>query len=287
MKAVLFEFPPSVTRSFHVELDEGPFFYVPLHFHLHLQLTLILESKGTRFVGDSIGHFEAGDLVLIGSNVPHAFRNDPTHYEEGSTRMARAISAFFLPDFLGHKFQDLPEAEPLSKLIEAAGRGILVTGETRKRVSPMMEELVDKKGFPRLLHFCQILYEIAISPDLEILVQHETPRNLTQTDSGKLNRVLNHVMQNFHEEVKLDHVSTLANMRPTAFCRYFKRSTRKTFGQFLTEVRVSHACKLLREGNFSITQIAYQCGFNNMSNFNRRFKAITEMTPRSYMQAHR
>lgn len=282
MKPVFLQISHSLEESFKVSLDEGPFFYTPLHFHFACQLTLILKSQGTRFVGDNIERFEEGDMVFIGSNLPHVFRNDPAYYEKNAGMKASAVHTFFAPDFLGDLFMDLPETTGITQLIHQAKRGIKITGVTRNTVREKVLNMLKVKGFERLLELLNILHILSVSPDLEFLSNHTPDLSLKKSDSHKINDVFNYVMDQYAGPIKLDEVAAIANMTPTAFCRYFKRSTRKTFSQFLTEIRVGHACKLLVEENYPVSEIGFLSGFHNVSNFNRRFKEVTGHTPKEY-----
>ncbi|WNJ17032.1 AraC family transcriptional regulator [Pontibacter sp. G13] len=286
MKALHFPLPVSSKESFHVEYDEGPYFFAPLHFHRELQLTWILESTGTRIVGDSIERFEEQEVVLIGSNVPHVFRNDPPYYDKDSELKAKMLSVFFMPDFSGRAFLELPECEQIHQLVHQAEYGIVLEGDLRNWVIGRMKKLYDHEGFLKLMAFLEILHQISISEEKRFLSTNPVQFTPTKADSHKLNEVFNYVMKHFQDEVRLEAVAEIASMSPTAFSRYFKRQTRKNFSQFLTEIRVGHACKMLLEDQFSIAQIAYQCGFNNISNFNRRFKAVTQLTPSDYQRKH-
>ncbi|MDX2250283.1 MAG: AraC family transcriptional regulator [Bacteroidia bacterium] len=286
MKAIFFQIPQSLGESFSISLDEGPYFFTPLHFHYACQLSLILESTGTRFVGDNIERFEAGDLILLGSNIPHVFRNDPAYYETGSPIKARAIHVFFTPDFPGEKFMSLPETTAIRQLLIHAGRGLKIMGKTREIITEKMLHIREKQGLPRLLELLGILDILSHSTELIFLSSRVSDPSLKKSDSDKINDVFNFVMGNYQEEVRLEQVASVAHMSPTAFCRYFKRSTQKTFSQFLNEIRIGHACRLLREERFPIAEIGFICGFNNTSNFNRRFKTITGFTPKEYQRKH-
>ncbi|MEZ4775200.1 MAG: AraC family transcriptional regulator [Bacteroidia bacterium] len=286
MKPIFFQIPQSLGESFSISLDEGPYFFTPLHFHYACQLSLILESTGTRFVGDNIERFEAGDLVLLGSNIPHVFRNDPVYYESGSHLKARAIHAFFTPDFPGEKFMSLPETAAIRQLILQAGRGLKIMGQTRKIITEKMLQIGGREGLPRLLELLSMLDILSRSSELVFLSSRVSDPSLKKSDSDKINDVFNFVMGNYQDDIRLDQIASVAHMSPTAFCRYFKRSTQKTFSQFLNEIRIGHACRMLREESFPISEIGFLCGFNNTSNFNRRFKNITTFTPKEYQKKH-
>ncbi|MDN5200094.1 AraC family transcriptional regulator [Fulvivirgaceae bacterium BMA10] len=286
MKPLLFRVPKSDEESFKVQVDDQDYFYDPLHFHPELQLTLILESKGTRFIGDSIGSFKAGDVFLIGPNLPHVFRNDKQYYEKENNLRARAISIFFTLDSLGKDFFSLPETIHIQKLLKKSSQGIKIKHKTRTKVIHLMEKIEELDKFGKLLQFLKILDVISHDHELECLSSISFGSSFSESDSKKINDVFEYVVKNFSNEIKLDDVASVANLSTTAFCRFFKLRTRKTFTQFLNEIRIGHACKLLLEEDLNITEICYQCGFNNISHFNRQFKNITSYTPTDYLRVH-
>ncbi|BDD10688.1 AraC family transcriptional regulator [Fulvitalea axinellae] len=285
-KPLLFKIPSSDKESFKVVFDDQPYFYDPLHFHPELQLTYIMEGSGTFFIGDHIQNFKAGDVILIGSNLTHVFRNDKVYYEEGSDLRAKAVSFFFTEESFGTDFFSLPECYRIKKLLERSSRGVQVRGETRRKVASMMRKVKEYDGFRRLLFFLEILSCIALSDEVEYLSSVGYTRYLREADSRKINDVFEYVLTNFPYQVKLQEVAEIANMSVTSFCRYFKLRTRKTFSLFLNEIRVGHACKLLKSNKHNVSEICYECGFNNISNFNRQFKAITGYTPTEFKRRY-
>lgn len=281
--AINYQLEPSPGESFKVLLDEGPYFFTPFHFHRECQLTLILEGTGTRFIGDNVERFAAGDVVLIGANLPHVFRNDPHFYEEQGGLMARAISIFFVPEFLGPVFWDHPETRQVSDWIRAASRGIVFEGETRRQAGRAMKAILSMRpGFPRLMSILDLLYKLFRSSESRFLSDGNILPVFRPSDSHKLHSVFEFVMNHYHREIRQEEVAGLASMTPAAFSRYFKRQTRKTFTEFILEVRIAQACKLLIEEDLSIGEVAFRCGFHNISNFNRRFKMTQGRTPREY-----
>ena len=285
--AVRYDFGDSKTESFKVLLDEGAYFFTPFHFHRECQLTLILEGNGTRFIGDSVARFGAGDLVLIGSGLPHVFRNDPHYYQPNAGLQAKAISIFFIPEFLGEEFWSHPENRFLSAWLQTSNRGVVFHGETRRRAAEEMKRIEGMKpGFPRLLALLDLLYRLFRSEEHQYLSEDSSGKpTFRLSDSHKLHKVFEYVMNHFREEVRLDEVASLASMSTPAFSRYFRRQTRKTFTEFLLDIRMAEASKLLLETDASIGEIAFRCGFQNLSNFNRRFKAVKKSTPRDFRSA--
>lgn len=280
---VQYKFEPSREESFKVLLDEGPYFFTPFHFHRECQITLILEGNGTRFIGENVERFTAGDIVLIGSNLPHVFRNDPHYYQEDAGLTARAISVFFLPEFMEKGFWDRPETKLLAEWIAQSSRGVVFEGETRRQAARELKNIMElEPGFPRLMALLNLLYRLFRSSEARFLSAPDSQPAFRPGDSHKLHQIFEYVMENFHQEIRLEDVAELASMTPAAFSRYFKRQTRKTFTEFILDIRIAQACKLLIEEETPIGEIAFRCGFNNISNFNRRFKMVKGRTPRAY-----
>lgn len=288
MKPVLYSFPKTQQESFSVQTEEGlPHFYDVLHYHPELQITIILESYGTYFIGDSIERFQAGDIFLIGPNLPHVFRNDQAFYQDQSTLRASFISMYFNDQSFGKEFFKLPEMWHTDQLLKKASRGIKAQGRTKVIVGEKMKRLVSLEGFDRFLMLLSILNTIATSTEWEYISKVSFSAPQKETESKKINDVFDYIMNHFNSAISLEAVAAVANMSTTAFSRYFKQRTQKTFSNFLSDVRIGHACKLLIEGEYNITEISYACGYNNISNFNRQFKAITKHTPSEYLKRYK
>lgn len=288
MKPVLYSFPKTGRESFSVQIeDDIPHFYDVLHYHPEWQITLIKESVGTRFIGDSIERFSAGDIFMIGPNLPHVFRNDKTFYEEGSDLRASFVSMYLNDSSFGTEFFHLPETRHLRLLMKKAFRGIRVMGETRKKAATLIEQVVNTEGFDRFLALLSLLNCLATSNELDYISNMSFYRPQKEIDSKKINDVFDFVMKNFSKTITLEEVATVASMTPTSFSRYFRQRTQKTFSNFLNEVRIGHACKLLLEGDYNVSEISYECGYNNISNFNRQFKAMTKFTPSEYLKRYK
>ncbi len=285
MKAQLEQVPLCTDSSFLVREFNVPYFEAPLHFHPVFELTLITESKGKRFIGDHIDDFEVDDLVFMGPDLPHFYRCDPEYYANNPEVRARAIIIQFSDDFLGSAFFSIPEMAAIQTLLERSGRGICYYGETRKTIIGKLKAIRYAQGVEKLTQLLQMLDVLARSPEYQFLSSHAfAGQNLKDTE--RMNKVYEFVMEHYKAVVQIGEVTALAHMSPSAFCRYFKKRTRKTFTTFLNEIRISNACKLLLEENLSVIEICYECGFNNLSNFNRQFKAIMKVSPLQYRQQY-
>lgn len=249
------------------------------HFHPEIELTLILKGHGMRFVGDSIERFEDGDLVLIGKNLAHTWKSESADETLGSSE---AVVTQFKEGFLGDAFLQTPEMIGVRNLLQNSTRGIKITGATKKRVVLRIKQMQAAQGAPRLMHLLSILILLSESKDITLLASEGYCNHNAESDSERLNKVYSYIMNNFQKPIRLTDVAEMAHMSPTAFSRYFTQRTRKTFSQFLIEKKVGYACKLLIGGDLSILQICYECGFQNVSSFNKQFKKITKLTPKQY-----
>lgn len=281
MKAFLEQVPLCTGSSFLVREFNVPFFEAPLHFHPVYELTLITESRGKRFIGDHISDFGVGDLVFIGPSLPHFYRCTNDYYKNDSALRARAIIIQHSENFLGEDFFSIPEMKQVKKLFDNSIHGVSFHGKTRKKVIKRMKKIRTAKGIEKLTQFLSILDILAGSTEYDLLAKQKILGQNFQ-DCMRMNKIYEYIMDNFLKRITVKEVADQINMSESAFCRYFKKKTRKTFVSFLNEVKIGYASKLLLEENLNITQICYESGFENVSNFNRQFKSITKLTPSKY-----
>ncbi|QTE22599.1 AraC family transcriptional regulator [Polaribacter cellanae] len=268
-----------------VRINSYPNFLKIWHYHPELELVTILKSKGTRFIGDSIKKFQPKDVVLIGKNLPHMWLNDGNYFEESSTLKAEAISVHFKENFLGDVFLDLPEMKSISQLFEKAKQGIYFKN-VPKKLRQDIKGLVTSSDFYKTHQFIDILYKLSIHKNFKLLASSGYTKSLQKEDSTLSNQVIAYIFKNFNQEISLSSVAKIAKMNTAAFSRSFKRVHRKTFSKYVNEIRIGYACKLLQENQLNIATIAYESGFNNLSNFNRQFKNIKNISPSTYLKKH-
>ena len=282
MKALSFKVSKPHKGSIKLERDILPYFYNKLHFHADHQLTVINKSSGSLIVGDKVIGFKTNDVFLIGQNLAHMFQNDPGHFED-PVMNAEAISLYFTTEFPGNDFYTLQEATYIKKLLEDAGQGVKIEGSSAILCRDLLNKFDDLEGLDRQLALLDLLNKVGQRGEYELLSSMGYTKRRKSSDNQRMNDVFDFVMFNFKEHISLNKIAGVANMSPTAFCRYFKNHTRKSFSVFLNEVRIGHACRLLGDTNYSISQICYESGFSNLSNFNRQFKKITGYTPSLYI----
>lgn len=270
--------------SFSVRQDLVP--YVNNHWHYHNEVELIHFEKGegTQFIGDNIKPFKAGDVVLVGSNLPHYWRFDDSYFEEETEEKTDVRVAHFCENFWGSQFLQLPENIHIRNLLDKAKRGVQITGKAREKVAGLLESLLNSNYNYRIILLLEALNIIAESTGLQPLSSIGFKYDLVENEKDRIEAVYEYSIKNFKRNIHLDEIAGIANISPNSFCRYFKSKTRKTYSQFLIEIRVGHACKLLIENNLSIKQLCYESGFNNFTSFHKYFKLITSKSPLTYQK---
>lgn len=287
MKAPLFfkiQLPES--KPYDIVKVSLPHFVVPWHFHPEIEIMLITKGKGNRFIGDSIESFEPYDLVMVGSNLAHVWKNSQEHYEADSSHVAECIYIVFKEDSFGQDFFKIPEMHKIKDLLARSERGIKFTGKTRASVAEKIIAAVDQTGVQQFISLMEILNQLSVSEDYSFLSTIGFSGKIQTFDLNRLNGVLDYVMSNFKNDIKLSEVAKIASMSPTSFCRYFKTRTNKTVMQFINEIRIGYAHKMLVETSHSVEQICYECGFKNVSNFYEQFQKITGTSPFKFRKEH-
>lgn len=282
MRPQLLLIPKGPNLSFSVRNDVMPHFFNKWHYHAEIELIHIVKGEGTQFIGDNISHFNQGDMLLIGSNLPHYWRCDDNYFQDIPELFAEANVAHFKQDFWGEDFLELPENIVIRTLLKKAQRGILIDAAVAEVIKPFLERIINVEGATRIALLLQILDIISASKDLTLLSSATFQTNYNQSETERLNDIYNYTMNNFKGKISLEEIASSACLSVNSFCRYFKSQTKKTFSQFLMEIRIGHACKLLIENKLTVSKICIDSGFNNFSNFNRYFKLITKQSPLEY-----
>jgi len=254
------------------------------HYHPELELVHFRKGFGTQFIGDSIKEFKSGDVVLVGANLAHYWRFDDVYFEEDAKQTADVRVTHFNENFWGEQFLHLPENVSIRNLLDKARRGIQIQGRTRQKVAELMEQLLQTDGVQRVILLLETLSVIADCKDLVTLSSIGFKQDCSNTEDDRINIIYDYSLKNFKRPIQLDEIADVANISPNSFCRYFKSRTRKTYSQFMIEVRVGYACKLLIENNISIKQLCYESGFNNFTSFHKYFKMITGKSPLNYQK---
>ena len=284
MKVVSFSVPKISKQAFRFQDDQLPYFYDKLHQHPEIQIMLILKSEGTLIAGDYVGRFEPDELYIIGSGQAHVFRNDDIYYQPKSRLKAHSYSIYFDENYFGEHFWQLDEMESVRNFSKRAERGLKVTGTSKEVVTNLIQLLLQQKGLEKLLSFFQVLNKLTNTKELKPLSVSSHNPDYSNREGKRMNEILQFTFRESHRKIYIDEVADIANLSTEAFCRYFKMRTRKTYTNFLNEVRISNACKLIIQKDLSIQEICWQSGFSNLSNFNRIFRKVTGRTPTTYLR---
>ena len=273
MKANYNKLNSPIDHAFHIRKDEVYSFNDKWHYHDMLELVYIIKGNGERYIGDSIASFHSGDIVLVGSKLPHVWNSKTTH----KTKKCSAIVIQFSANFLGDKFLTLPEFTQIKALFQKAKRGISFNEKIAKKITALM----DYTGMERLTNFISLLQYMAITKEYSLLASPHFIDTIYGNDK-KINSAFEFIMTHFMYDIKLVNIASEIGMNKTAFCRYFKNKTKKTFSSFLNEVRIGYACKLIREDYSDIQTAIYKSGYNSPSYFYKNFKIITGVSPTEY-----
>jgi AraC-like DNA-binding protein len=259
-----------------------PYFDPHWHYHPEYQLFIVWGGTGTRFVGDGVHRFSRGDLVLTGPNLPHVWRSDDAYFQRDSGLVTDGTVVYFRDVVLRDELLETQEGMKIRQLLTQSVNGLSFHGATRDRVASMMDGLEETEGFERILRLLEILHTLSLSEEREVLsgFSFQTPQH--PRDRDRMERVYAYLVSHFTEPVRLARVARIAGMSETAFCRYFRERTNRSFSAFLTELRMTYACKLLVEERMGIARVALSCGYPTLSNFNRQFRAVTGRTPTEY-----
>ncbi|RYU97640.1 helix-turn-helix domain-containing protein [Emticicia agri] len=276
MKALFEKISADEGSSFLTRYVALPQFDAPLHYHPEFELTLIVCGQGKRFVGDHVANFEAGDLVLLGSNLPHFWRSDINSKNTGE--LHEAIVLQFSTDFVNHILANLPECATIITLLNNARSGIRFS----EKLAPFIWKVFETTGVHRLVALISALQQLAESEEFELLASKGFNIKPDETENERMRKIIEFTLENFKEDIPLDTIAEVANLTVPSFCRYFKSRTRKTYVYFLNEIRLSNARKMLMDNQLDISQICIECGFQNLSHFHRIFKAQTGVTPMVY-----
>ncbi len=269
-------------KIFFIREVNQHYFSSEFHFHEECQLAYIIKGSGKRIIGDSVEHFDENELIFIGSNIPHVWYNTDKKYEKSKKILSVSLSLFISPSkFLIH-LSSLGDIERIEKLFQRAQRGMVITGRSKAKLISLLKKAADEHGTERIITLLRIIHLLSVSQEYSLLTTGNYINTFQNRDNERMNNVYEFLIKNFKHEVSLAEVAGIAAMNPNAFCRFFKSRTQKSLTQFINEIRIGHACKLLSNKDAGIAQIAYDCGFNNVSNFNRAFKIVKKLSPREY-----
>ena len=284
MKPLLLKVSSGPAHSFSVRRDVLPDINNRWHCHPELELIYFKKGGGTQFVGDSIKQFKAGDMTLVGSNLPHYWRFDDVYFDHNGYEKVEIIVVHFCENFWGDHFFQLPENKLIKVLLERSKRGLQISGGTKEKLTVLLEDMLDTDGAERIIMLLKALNTMAVSNPVNYLTSIGFKYDHNESENDRLNNIYEYSVRNFRKKIYLDEIAEIAGVSSNSFCRYFKSKTRKTYSQFIIEIKVGYACKLLIENKMNIKQLCYDSGFNNFSTFHKHFKQVTGKSPLMYQK---
>ena len=276
MKVLPFKIPKPEHDALVYQEDYEFVFYNKFHQHEEIQVSYIAEGEGTLIVGDTINHYSKGDVLVIGSNLPHVFKSEVI--ENVKSLM---LTLFFTKDAFGKLFFDLEEMRELKSFFNRSENGLKATSHKQKLQNYFLQ-LKESSKFHRFIILLKIL-DILSKSRYKPLSSFIYKKEYSDIEGKRMRDVMEYTMDNYQKTICLEDIAKISAMTKNAFCKYFKKRTNKTYFQFLNELRIAYACKILLATNDdSIAEIAYKSGFNNISNFNRQFKSVMQIVPSEY-----
>lgn len=288
MKVIPFTIPVAMENAVIVQEDRLSCFYPHLHRHNETQITWIQKGEGTLIAGNYMQPFRDNEIYIIGANQPHVFKSDARYFDKRRKQSVQSLTLFFNPAGFFKPLLELPEMKAIRKFTGMTTYGLRLKGSSKENIRKEMLAVSQSKHALRLAAFLQLLHTMSGIKDWERLSSGVIDQSLSDKEGLRINEVYQFTLANFRTPVTLSQVAGVAYMTPAAFCRYFKKHTRKTYVAFLNEIRIAEACKMImagRQRNFSA--IAYETGFTNAIHFNRVFKKVTGVTPGRFQKIYR
>jgi AraC-like DNA-binding protein len=275
MKTLIQKIHVEENHSFACRKYRTPQFETNWHKHKEYELIVITEGHGTALIGDYVGDYKAGDVFFLGSDLPHWFR------KTNQKMIGSAIVVHFLKDFWGERFLQMPETKVIRHLLESDNNGIQLLDGLENNISNLIQELEKADGIERIYLLMQCLRLMSQSKQYRVLTE-SFDTSINTKENPAIEKIFNYSFKNFLEPLTLKQVASIAGMTIPTFCRFFKRNIKKSYFDFIKELRIGHACKLLRETQDSILDVCYASGYNSWAHFSKQFKEVKLQTPNQY-----
>lgn len=273
--------PISKSLPLKVRFFDYEHFSYPLHFHSEYEIIYISESSGTRFLGNNIAKYKAGDILLIGSNLPHFMKSDDIYHSGNCDLRVKGVIIQFEKDFMYYAINHYPHFIKIKKLLQDSIRGIYFSSAQFPKLKSLITKLPLENGLNQLMIFLEILKEMSETNKHQLISTTDFV-NETVYDTARIDKIISFLNKNYTRHITLEEIASFAAMNTAAFCRYFKSKTGKSFKNYILDMRIGYACKLLLMEDISITQISNQCGFETISHFNKTFKKNMNYVPSEY-----
>ena len=281
MKLVLKNTGSTLNERIDIVKKELPCLDSSWHYHAQYELLYISQSTGIRFVGDSVSQFYPGDLVLVGPYLPHLWRNDPSFYKEDDINKVKTIVLKFTKNFIGEDTFNLPEFAKINELFDESKFGVSFSKSVSSSLHDELMGIIDLSPAAQTIKLLDVLFRLSLSEEKTVLSSTDM-RQYTTDNSQRIDTVIKYISNNYSNSISLDNVAEVACLTTNSFCRFFKKMTNKSYTEFLNEVRIRNATRLLAQGELPVSEVCYSVGYNSITNFNRQFKKIVGVTPKNY-----
>ncbi|CDD49323.1 putative uncharacterized protein [Bacteroides sp. CAG:875] len=256
-------------------------FTYPWHFHSEFEIIYVEKGYGQGMIGDSITHFSDQSLFVLGSNLPHYVENPPEYTQQENLRVNGVIIQFE-KDFIQYAFSHYSQFQAINRLLKNAQRGLLYSIAAYPDIPNKIKCIPQKEGVEQIAEFLRLLDALTHTIPFKFISSPAYEPVPSRLHGRKIEKVIAYLNTHYTQDIRLEDVASYAAMNTTAFCRFFKENTGKTFKQHITDMRIGYACKLLLNEQWNISEICLECGFESVAHFNRCFKQHTEMTPTTY-----
>lgn len=285
MKPRLLKIQSPEIESFSARRDLTPTVNSIWHYHEELELVYFKKGEGTQFIGDNISRFKSGDVVLVGANLPHYWRFDQDYFQEGG-KSADIYVIHFHSHFLGEQFLEVPENRELKKLISNSSRGLQISLPNISEVIHLMIKTVETESSRRLLYLLEALSKISTNNnELSAIASIGFKYNYLSKEQDQIQNIYSYTLNHYKRKITLAEIAEVAKVSPNTFCKFFKSRSKKNYTDFVNEIRVGQACKLLIENKFRINEVCFESGFNNFASFHKCFKKVTGKSPLQYQRS--
>lgn len=286
MKPFLLKIPSSSSRSFSARVDRAPDINNIWHYHSELEIIYVKKGDGTQFVGDDIRPFREGNVIMVGSNLPHYWQFSSRYLEDIDENPIEIYAIHFSNYFWGNDFLKLPENIELQRIIEKSKRGILLNNCEGTRLGSLIEEIVNGNDRRKILNLMDALLVISETEDKEYLASEGFSGYYQEIERDRIQAIYNYTINHYKRRIDLNEIAGVAKMSRPAFCKFFKAKTGKTYSTFINEIRIGNACRMLTENSLSVKEICFESGFNNFASFHECFKSVTGNTPLKYQKVY-
>lgn len=261
----------------------SPKFGFHWHYHPEFEITFVVNGNGTRLVGDSSEEFENGDLVFLGSNLPHTWITHDDFGQQGE--QMEVVVLQFSKEIIETRAKEIPELANVSQLLAASSRGLDFSMEVKTRAGELLISMTEASGIRRYNLLLELL-DLLGSAKFEMLSSEYYAPNYSQANEKRIGKVFEHIHEHFTTNITIAHLADIANMNEAAFCRFFKKTTGKSAIHYVNDLRIGKACNLLNDASIPVADVAFSSGFNSLTHFNRTFLKAKQITPSTFRKQH-